>query len=160
VVRCSECGFLAARDWETREFVEIDDKKRDSGKIGSDFGGLEPIPVCFINCFNIKEEVEVLRKAAHDEPTQNSYGQHISPHWGNYVKQVLNTERECEYFIEWQQGFTPKEHREMMDRQFMMKMEEERRRNDRKWRIIEIVLIVVLSGLFTLLGAFISRGGF
>jgi len=147
LVRCSECGFLAARDWGTREFVEIDDKKRNSGKIGSDFGGLEPIPVCFINCFNIKEEVEVLRKAARDEPTQNSYGQHISPHWENYVKQVLNTERVCEYFIEWQQGSTPKEHREMMDRQFMMEMEEKRRKNDRKWHWIEIGIIIIVTAL-------------
>jgi hypothetical protein len=48
----------------------------------------------------------------------------------------------------------------MLDRELMMEMDEERRKKDRKWRIVEIILIVVLSGLFTLLGAFIGRGGF
>jgi hypothetical protein len=158
VARCSECGFIAARVWETGEFREIDDKRRDSGELKSGFGNFDPIPICFVNCFNIKEEVEVLRKVAHDEPTQNSIGEWIEPHWANHVKQVLNKDRVCGSFIKWQWGFTPKEHREMMDRQFLMEMEEKRRKSDRKWHWIELIAIILGTGLFTLLGAWIATG--
>jgi hypothetical protein len=164
VARCSECGFIAARIWRTREFIEIDDRKRDSGNIKDEFGGdLESIPACFVNRFNIKEEVEAARKAAHDEPTRNSIGELIPPYWPNYVKEVLNRERACEYFIKWQQGFTPKEHREMMDRERMQKWQMEREEADRKWRSKEQWQLVIVAGIFTLLGAIIAwlltRGG-
>jgi hypothetical protein len=134
MARCSECGFIAARVYVTREYLEVDDRKRESGEVGSERGPLEPVPVCFVSSFNIKEEVEVLRKAACDEPTQNSIGEWISPHWANHVKQVLNTDRECESFTKWQQGCTPKEHREMMDRERMQKWQMEREEADKKWR--------------------------
>ena len=148
MVRCSECGFIAARVWRTREFVEIEDRQRDSGDIKNELGGgLESIPVCFVNSFDIKEEVEAVRKAAHDEPTQNAFDEQRPPRWAIHVKQVLNTERDCKWFIKWQQGSTPKEHREMMDRQFMMEMEEKRRKNDRKWHWIEIGIIIIVTAL-------------
>jgi len=150
-VKCGECGFISARDWKTRQFAEIDDKKRCSGEIGSELGGFEPAPICFINSFDIKEEVEVLRKAAHDEPTHDSMGGYIPPHWATYVKVVLNTERKCKPFRKWQQGFTPKEHREMVDR-------ERQRKEDRKWHLIELIVLIIGAGLFTLLGAWIGRG--
>lgn len=163
MARCSECGFIAARVWEIGEFREIDDKRRDSGELKSGFGNFDPIPICFVNCFNIKEEIEVLRKAAHDEWTQNSIGEWIQPHWEIYVKQVLNTERVCESFRDWQQGFTPKEHREMMDREKMQKWQMEREEADRKWRSKEQWQLVIVAGIFTLLGAIIAwlltRGG-
>jgi len=101
MAKCSECGFISARAWKAYGFFELDDKARANGKVGSDLGGREPVPVCFVNSFDIKEEVEILRKAAHDEPTQDAYG-HTSPHWETYVEQVLNTERACESFIKWQ----------------------------------------------------------
>ena len=74
------------------------------------------------------------------------------------VYDEIQRDRECEFFTKWKQGFTPKEHREMMDRQFRMEMEEKRRKNDRKWHWIELVAIVLGTGLFTLLGAWIATG--
>lgn len=38
----------------------------------------------------------------------------------------------------------------MMDREHMLKIEEERRRNDRKWHWIELFAIIIGTGLFTL----------
>ena len=49
------------------------------------------------------------------------------------------------------QGFTPKEHREMIDR-------ERQRREDFRRHIIEVVVLIVGAGLFTLLGAWIASG--
>ena len=59
---------------------------------------------------------------------------------------VIHEEKECKAFTKWQQGFTPKEHREMIDRQW-----------ERKWRIITGIILVILAGLFTLLGAYIAN---
>jgi len=46
----------------------------------------------------------------------------------------------------------------MMDRKFMIELEESRRKNDKKWHWIELGAIVLGSGLFTLLGAWIANG--
>jgi hypothetical protein len=151
MAKCSECGFIAARTWRTSEFVEIEEGKRYSGEIGSELSKFEPTPVCFINSFNIKEEIEILRKAAHDEPSQDSIGGYIPPHWEIHVKAVLNTERKCQSFRKWQQGFTPKEHKEMADRD-----------RERVWRFWELVLIIagnlLAAGLAAWLTVYLTRG--
>ena len=36
---------------------------------------------------------------------------------------VISTKRCCKSFIKWEQGFTPKEHREMVDRRSMVRMQ-------------------------------------
>ena len=144
-VKCGECGFIAARVWHTTEFSEIAEEKRNSGKIGSDRGGHEPVPVCFINSFNIKEEVEILRKAVHDEPLHDAIGGYISPKWEIYVEDVLNTERKCKSFRKWQQGFSPREHREMIDRE-----------QERKWRRIELFIFVVITLIAGIGGAIVG----
>jgi hypothetical protein len=40
----------------------------------------------------------------------------------------------CDEFTEWQQGSSPKEHREMMDRKEMLKWQADREDADKKWR--------------------------
>lgn len=77
--------------------------------------------------------------------------------------QVIQKERECgESFTEWQLGFTPKEHREMLDRQEFLKWQARQRNEDKRWRVIELIVIgvitVVIAGGFTIFGAFIERG--
>ena len=75
------------------------------------------------------------------------------------IKQVIQKERECgESFTEWQLGFTPKEHREMMDRQEWRDWQERQRKDDRGWRIKEIAILVLMTGGFIVLGALIGRG--
>ena len=54
------------------------------------------------------------------------------------------------------QGFTPKEHREMMDREIQDKFVAEMRKNDRTWHWIEIIIILAFTACFTLLGAYIA----
>ncbi len=50
----------------------------------------------------------------------------------------------------------------MLDRKELCDWQEERRRSDIKWRIIEIVILglvlTLIAGAFTILGAFIERG--
>lgn len=40
-------------------------------------------------------------------------------------------------FTEWDQGFTPKEHREMIDTRGLERRREEQRKSDRRWRLFE-----------------------
>jgi hypothetical protein len=77
-------------------------------------------------------------------------------------KSAICEERSCEGFTNWQQGFTPKEHREMLDRLRLQEWQDKQRREDKRWRIIELVILgvmtTVVAGGFTVLGAMIERG--
>ncbi len=51
--------------------------------------------------------------------------------------QITNTvqeSRDCDAHYPWVQGFTPKEHREMMAEEHLQAMIERRERDDRQWR--------------------------
>jgi len=78
------------------------------------------------------------------------------------VLEILQKDRNCDDFRPWNLGFTPKEHREMLDRERMLRFEEERRRSDHRWRIAELLIlgpfmaIVILAS--AIVGALISKG--
>jgi hypothetical protein len=154
MVKCSECGFLSARNKETRNLEEIESGFRQSGDIRTQY--YLNIPVCFAMAFNFNEEFKKLRQLPKWERKQVALG-FIGPPDEDLIKELLNTERNCEYFTKYQQGFTPKEHREMMDRKTMLEMEEKRKQDDRKWHWIELAILVVGAGLFTLLGAWLAK---
>jgi hypothetical protein len=42
------------------------------------------------------------------------------------VRRVIRADRKCGEFTQWRQGFSPKEHQEMIDKQMMLKLEDER----------------------------------
>jgi len=143
MVKCSECGFLASRDIETRYLEETEQEIRQEGcpilmvdtvKIGSKF---EP-PICFMRSQDYRAV---------------PFGQ-IYDH--KPVKFEIQRERICEYFTPWQQGFTPKEHREMLDREKMLKWQADREDADRKWRSKQAWKFVIIAGIFTILGAIIG----
>jgi hypothetical protein len=160
MVKCSECGFLAARNTETRILEEVEYKSRQDGNMGRQRYVL--IPVCFAMAFNFDKEVKELRKSPKFATRRNEIGEIIYPEWKDCVKPILNMERECSSFVQWQQGFTPKEHQEMMDRQEWRNWQEKQRKEDKHWRIIELivfgVIAVLVAGGFTILGALIERG--
>jgi hypothetical protein len=47
---------------------------------------------------------------------------------------VLQKERNCGSFTPWIQGFTPKEHKEMLDAKEMREWQAEQREKDRAWQ--------------------------
>lgn len=86
---------------------------------------------------------------------------------------AINKERQCEGFVKWSQGFTPKEHQDMLDRQW--KVEYERRRDqedrewrdrkdkeDRRWKVLELIvmggIVTLVSVIAQLVAAYIARG--
>jgi len=151
MVKCAECGFLAVRNPTTGGLEEAGGGFREKGSIpiAEPYGGRphpqhEQRPLCFVRCHNLGNEIKSAFGTGKNEV--------------GCVMQVIHEERECgESFTEWQLGSTPKEHREMMDRQEWRDWQERQRKEDRRWRIIESVMFAILAGLFTLLGAFIAN---
>ena len=137
MVKCLDCGYLAARNVRTRLLDETEWATRLTGET---IRSIHEPPLCFMrNIFPLTE-----------------YISHNGEFDTESIRIALQKERECIQWIEWTMGFTPKEHREMMDRKFMAEMEEKRRGNDRKWHWIELAAIIVGTGFFTLLGAWIA----
>lgn len=149
MVKCAECGFLATRNSTTRELEEAEETFREKGTSPLIIGQLqgrpttrhESLPLCFVKAHNLLDEFKQF--AGKGNPDYKS------------VHFVIHEERECEAFTEWQQGFTPREHKDMLDQQKWRDWQEERRRNDRKWNIF---VVMASAGGFSLLGALIARG--
>jgi hypothetical protein len=58
--------------------------------------------------------------------------------------------------IEWHQGFTPKEHQEMIDRDKMLKWQADREDADKKWQTKQLWMMAIIAGVFTILGGVIA----
>ena len=87
-VKCSECGYLAARNCKTRELVEAEGRFRHQGDIPSDGvkNFYEEWPVCFMNIANFREEIG-------DSPGSKKRQDAISTHRGRCIssdKRSLN----------------------------------------------------------------------
>jgi hypothetical protein len=156
MVHCSDCGFLALRNQFTGQLDEAEVLYRKTGKIQNRLRpGQRPephvgvdsfewpytdAPICFVQAYDLADEFYTLA----DTPLD-----------------VLRAERNCDdrkLFTPWQQGFTPREHRDMRDRQWMMEREDKRDSDARRWRIYEF--LAVLAGLVLIIvAAFIERGG-
>src|SRR5437660_377490 len=93
-VMCRNCGFLAVRNAQTRELFEAEPLFRDQLEVPSDTGGVryERVPICFARqpVFN-----DMVGSPIHE------------------ILPALHQERECDSFIPWTFGCSPREHREM-----------------------------------------------
>ncbi len=133
MVKCVDCGFLTLRDRATGLLVEVDDDYRVSGRVPPlvAYHAYHNYPICFTMAHNLMPEIE---QAAQQQ------GEDGSDDWGKYVLGVITRERDCVAtgktlgFTEYQQGFTPKEHREMLDRQWQLEYEAKRDKEDKEWR--------------------------
>ena len=172
---CAKCGFLALRNLFTGDLDEAPDKYRVDGVIPeirthvkrsqsiNDFYDYpyDGVPICFKRADNLIDEVV----------WRGSPGVVVP----EAVKAIVDKERTCndQTFTEWQQGFTPKEHREMLDRQWLLERQEAREDADRAWRavqeakadkrykwnlVITAGLVTIVSAIIQILSAFIQRG--
>ena len=149
MVRCQDCGFLAPRNRQTRELVEVEGDVRHERNslrnIRTDHvipgtGNLptiyEIVPVCFMQIANFAEEMVGVQEAA----------------------AAISKERDCQAFTPWRQGSTPKEHREMLDRKWMLQREDTRDSEARRMRQFEFI-VALIGGILIVIAAFIERGG-
>ncbi len=160
MVRCFDCGLLTYLNEEG--FHEL--------YLGDRYLGIAFIPKCFAHVVNFDEEYRLSTKS-------NDLAK---------FSEAINKERPCAIsdtkygFTPHYQGFSPKEHLEMIDRERQFRMEQEQRewiaeqrRLDIEWRerqerinknnhrwdliILGIVATLIVSAA-TIITAFISRG--
>lgn len=163
MVRCADCGFLAARNLRTRQLDEVEALTRESGMHAEAHTGDatlaygQTIPIhsylhdavllCFARKYNLASEVQ---------PGHTGAAAAMFP--------VIRKERECDAFTDWKQGFTPREHREMLDRDRMLRREEERDAKDKVWQEKQQRYIARIAGAWAIvagvlgatMGAFIA----
>jgi hypothetical protein len=90
---------------------------RDSGQLPT--GLYDPSPYCFVRAWPLNDEAT--------NGGKNSVGP-------QQFLQVIQRERECRQFVPWQQGYSPKEHREMQREELLMNWQAEQRDTDRRWQ--------------------------
>jgi hypothetical protein len=118
-VKCADCRFLAVRKCETREIVDAEDLLRQKGELpivpGRNYYPYEDNPICFVRAFDLRDEIGV------------------SPNVRLRLD-VVQRERDCGKFTDWQQGFSPKEHLEMLIEEATRRREERRDELQREWQ--------------------------
>jgi hypothetical protein len=104
---------LALLNATTRELIEADTRYRETGNVPRTVQ-IEGLPVCFRRAIRFSDDV-----ASHD------------------VDEVLNAvqqKRDCNQYKAWEQGFSPRDHVEMIREDERRARENERDRVDREWR--------------------------
>lgn len=126
MVRCADCGFLAARVLATRALVEAEPAMREDW-----LSALPPHkgdevyatrPLCFAMAADLGKEIDQYLKETPGVTNQACY------------KTILHGNRRCEQFTPWRQGFTPREHREMLDHKELLQAQAEQRVRDKQWQ--------------------------
>jgi hypothetical protein len=118
--KCSDCGFLAVRDnHQSYQLVEVIQEWREQGGFPSD---RYPIgPVCFVRAADLLAEI---RKSAESSPEPRS----------QQVLHVINKQRECLKSEPWNQGFSPREHQQMVNDRLLQEEISQRRKDDLAWQ--------------------------
>lgn len=140
--KCADCGFLAIKNLDTRQLCEAEQDYRDKGqgievyiREGANVHSVyENKPICFARAYNLIEE----------------YGGVSKNYRADFVYYLVTKVRDCDDFIDWYQGSSPKEHREMLDRKLELKRLEmqENRHNREEWaRYIFLCIVTILAAL-------------
>lgn len=121
MVKCAECGFLAMRHSQTRQLMDAEEKLRtrgyiDSLSISSHDLVYDKYPVCYALKLDFRSEIG----GNSDESTRTK---------------AVQCERNCDGYTPWQIGFTPKEHKEMIQEAERRRWQEQRDEADRNDRI-------------------------
>ena len=141
-VKCAGCGFLAVRNLHTRELVEVEEDLRQKWRLvpaninvpgGGEILVYSDFPMCFRRVVDLKAEAQ-----SHDQ-----------------IKAAITQDRTATcagYFTKWEQGFTPKEHQEVINAKELRALEATARKSTD-------LRLAFLAGTFTILGAIISLVG-
>lgn len=141
--KCIDCGYLSRRNSETHNLDEVERDENGrvaSGNYQSDI--MYSLSICFARERKLQSEYRKIEKFEIERGILNSITTN---------EQVVTIIRKCKSFTKWQQGFTPKEHREMMDRE-----------REKRFHIIEIILILIVTLIASIgsaiVGALIANG--
>lgn len=136
---CMDCGLLAIRNTD----FSLGEVKRESSDLHFKvmqwtLQDRQAQPICFIGEINLLFAYNE-QQDKHESIIENSV----------IVNQVLR-QCGCDIFRAYKQGFTPKEHREMMDREWMQKHQDEREDVDKKWRAKQEHYLVKMAGIYAI----------
>lgn len=111
--KCSECGFLARWDSEKFVFHEAHKFFRDKGRLESEvFNENKCTPFCFIQKADLALEIH-----------RDSHGVGPSTMEPKVVA-AMGADRVCDGFTSWIQGFHPKEQKQMLLNDEMVKAQQ------------------------------------
>ena len=115
-VMCKDCGLLAIRRKDSRELVEVEYGIRHGASMpGGEQIGVPMSPLDFMHakadkvyvprpfCFAMVPEIDAEAKLEVKHPGDREAA----------FQAIIAKPRDCDSFIPWSQGFTPKEHVEM-----------------------------------------------
>ena len=126
MVKCKDCGYLCGRNKDDCSLGELDINYREKGQLplAREYGRnqyelYDKLPLCFARHPYLGNAIKNINNR--DNPVEE-------------VKKIIQTDIDCDKFTEWQQGFTPKEHRDILDRKWMLEFQAQREEDDRKWR--------------------------
>lgn len=132
MAKCADCGFLALR------YIDGERRIAEASAIVREVGNVEPCFTANVECyarqFNLKKE-----EGGGGGPVR--------------TLKIVNRERDCPKFTPWLQGYSPKEHREMLDQakiaEWQAKQESRNRRTDRIWEVLVLAVGALLGHLLT-----------
>jgi hypothetical protein len=107
-VRCADCGFLAIKRRWSGEWVEAEESLREEGFIKyvaherAPTVAFEIAPFCFDRAADLQEEIGPLDTGRATDGSLNAKR-----------AAAVQLERPCGNFVQWEYGFSPKEHAEM-----------------------------------------------
>ncbi len=147
LVKCQDCGFLAIRDPESVELVPPTVHYRSEGfGAATDYSwpGLHAVPNCFVREHPIHNEPMIVDGQTRVQFVGEGPGDfHIGDENEDTEKAILSIiakTRICKAFYPWVDGFSPKEHYETRETEI-------RRKSDRKWRLVELVVAFITGAL-------------
>lgn len=140
MVKCAECGLFCYKDRNVYE--HIDEKGRRTGNLPLYRVGDTPLrfshkPRCFAVKADFDDEYAKLDDAADKRGGQLP----------ELLLKVITADRECDAFIRWVPGFSPKEHKEMMQEERLLEWQKEQRQEDKRQFRTQLIVLVVCAGL-------------
>ncbi len=109
-VRCVDCGLLGKVGAGDSGLIEI----------GSDLRDGEGWPTIGIACAAL--HIRIVKECKEENPTA----------WSNAVRPKITMERTCPEYVEWEPGFSPKEHKEMRMQERLREAQAAQRASDLK----------------------------
>jgi hypothetical protein len=141
-VQCSKCGLLGLRNPKSRTIEEVDEGLRVAWQLPLTIGAdREDVPICTAGVISISSQV----------------GHQAGVVDANRVTGVLKTKRNCKNYMEWMQGYNPREHKDLRLQQEARDQADRMAKTDRLWQLVLVLAAGILSLLGVALGSWISQ---
>jgi len=143
MVRCADCGFLCVRRHSDRQLCEVEADIRKTWHIPIEDKRriYRDLPLCFVR----KADLQAGGDA--DKPAT--------------VLRIIQAERECDGFTPWHQGYSPREHKDMLDAKAMQAWMVEQRNSDRWWNLcnagVSALISALVAGIVSIVSIILAR---